>query len=69
MINAIIHRLGSGVFITKDCVEGDVLCEYTGEKIDTKLAEDKLDEYVANGIGCYIVFVSLHDGKRYVEHA
>ena len=34
-----------------------------------KMAEDKLDNNVEAWIGCYIVFVSNHDGKRFVEHA
>ena len=43
--------------------------EYTGNKLSVKVAEDKLDKNVAAGIGCYIVFVSNHDGKCLVEHA
>ena len=71
MVNDIIHfyRLGSGVFVQKDSAKGTILLEYTSKKIDVKVAEDKLDENVADGIGCYIVFVSNHDGKCLVEHA
>ena len=43
------------------------LIEYTANKLN--VAEDKLDKNLATGIGCYIVFVSNHDGKRLVEHA
>ena len=57
------------MFIRKDCVEGTVLIEYTGKKLDIKLAEDKLDENVGTGIGYYIAFVSSHDEKPLVEHA
>ena len=43
--------------------------EYTGNKLSVKVAEDKLDKNVATRIGCYIVFVSNHDGKCLVGHA
>ena len=43
--------------------------EYTDNKLSVKVAEDKLDKNVAAGIGCYIVFVSNHDGKCIVEYA
>ena len=46
-----------------------VLTEYTGDKLNMKVAEDKLDKNVVAGIGYYIVFVSNHDGKFLVEHA
>ena len=43
--------------------------EFAGNKLNVKLAEDKLDKNIAAGIGCYTVFVSNHDGKCLVEHA
>ena len=46
-----------------------VLTEYTDDKLNMKVAEDKLDKNVVAGIGYYIVFVSNHDGKFLVEHA
>ena len=56
--------LGDGVFVNIDCRINTVLIEYTGDKIIEYEAEDKLDDYVAAEMGCYVLFVSEQDGPR-----